>query len=391
MSRAEQAYNLRISSNPPVPWKEVAETLAYPNGRSAMKVAKSYAFRRGLNWPPPSFSIDGEGGTHPRDPKGEDVRSQWWQEGTLGERAYFLREREELTWSEIGLRFSAPSSVSTLALRYARSRGLKWPLLSRAQKVLSRVQKDNQNLGVLAYELRVREKFEWEEISSSLGIPQERARKLAHTYAKKNDLPAIPPSPTRYERFGPICYELRSQGKTWNKVAEESGIKWNTHACTAAHKHAEKNNLPWPPEGELIEFVQSGSFRNSVCEVTVVKPLNIVNIREEALLEKQRKALEPRVAFLVLMVEHEWGQRDEGWRMFPSQAQALEYKKENEGPGAPGQYFSYEGPYIYHVTAEVWDLLHMHPGSTFGEGRHLPPEGHLITVEDIRVPVRVST
>ena len=73
-----------------------------------------------------------------------------------------------------------------------------------------------------------------------------KAKRFARSHAQREGLAPPPKDPTRTERFGPTCYALKGQGFTWKEVALQAGMKWNTHACTAARKHAEKNNLPWP-------------------------------------------------------------------------------------------------------------------------------------------------
>lgn len=90
----------------------------------------------------------------------------------------------------------------------------------------------------------------------------------------------------------------------------------------------------------------------------------------------------PRTAWAVLMVEHEFGQRDEGWTLWASQEEAQAHKDKCQGPGAPGQYFSYEGPRAYTVAPDVWAKLQKQERLS-SQGRSFPKQGTTITKEHI--------
>jgi len=115
----------------------------------------------------------------------------------------------------------------------------------------------------------------------------------------------------------------------------------------------------------------------------VVKALE----KDPELLKEVKSKLnpEPRVAFAVLMVEHEFGQRDEGYTLWPTEEAAKAHKQRNEGPGAPGQYFSYEGPYAYAVTPEVWEAI-QEKGRVSSRKNHLPGRNTVITPEMVHMP-----
>ena len=51
-------------------------------------------------------------------------------------------------------------------------------------------------------------------------------------------------------------------------------------------------------------------------------------------------------------VEHEFGQRDEGFILFPSNSAAKDFAKENRTPG-----WSYEGPKAVEVSPVVWERI----------------------------------
>ena len=119
-------------------------------------------------------------------------------------------------------------------------------------------------------------------------------------------------------------------------------------------------------------------------KVTAERVLEALEKNPELLKEvKERLNPEPRTAFAVLMVEHEFGQRDEGWTLHPTYEEAMAHKKEMEGPGAPGQYFSYEGPRAFPVDVKVWALLE-EEGSLSSKSNHWHPEGELVTLEHVR-------
>ena len=79
------------------------------------------------------------------------------------------------------------------------------------------------------------------------------------------------------------------------------------------------------------------------------------------------------------MIEHEFGQRDEGWTLFISKDQALEYQKQHtEGC------WSYEGPSPAEVTHEVAQLVIQHLTLHGAKGRSLPKG--LIDISMVNVP-----
>jgi hypothetical protein len=88
----------------------------------------------------------------------------------------------------------------------------------------------------------------------------------------------------------------------------------------------------------------------------------------------------PPVAWGLTMVEHEFGQRDEGWSIFPTKEAALAYQKEHEG-GIPEQYWTYDGPTVVRISHPVAELL-IKEGRLSGKSRRLPRDevitmGHL--------------
>ena len=227
-SKSALAYQLR-EDNPTMTWVEISKELEFKGGRSAMHAAKAHAFRQGLKWPVPGGRSRGS----------SEERSSYWKEGTLGERAYILREQEGLTWSVISERLkTSSSSLMGLALRYARSRGKPWPLESRETQ-------ETREQEHRAYTLREKG-ISWEEISDMIDMDVGKTKRLARAHAQRNELPAPARKPTRYQKYGQACYQLRQQGLTWSKISSRTGIKWNTHACTAAKKYAQEHNLEWP-------------------------------------------------------------------------------------------------------------------------------------------------
>lgn len=112
--------------------------------------------------------------------------------------------------------------------------------------------------------------------------------------------------------------------------------------------------------------------------------------KDPELMSEVRKKLDQNTyyhAWAVLMVEHEWGQRDEGWSLWLTEEEALAHKKKCEGPGAPGQYFSYEGPRMYLVDANVKAAIkNSKRGCVASKGKHFPARDTIITLELIHVP-----
>jgi hypothetical protein len=72
---------------------------------------------------------------------------------------------------------------------------------------------------------------------------------------------------------------------------------------------------------------------------------------------KERLSPEPRTVWALTLVEHEFGQRDEGSILFIRRTDAIDYKNERTGRGAPGQFFTYDGPDSVQVTPEVYQRI----------------------------------
>lgn len=90
-------------------------------------------------------------------------------------------------------------------------------------------------------------------------------------------------------------------------------------------------------------------------------------------------------AWAVLMIEHEWGQRDEGWTLFPDKDLAEAHKKEREGKatGAPGQWFEYTLTQVQ-VNTEVWTLMQTSSRPLYSTGNHLPGRATVVTADMVR-------
>jgi hypothetical protein len=104
------------------------------------------------------------------------------------------------------------------------------------------------------------------------------------------------------------------------------------------------------------------------------------------LLVAAKKALQgPHMTWAVLMIEHEFGQRDEGWTLFATLDAAKDWRAEkNKGSsGAPGQYFSYETPIPMTVDHAVWTRLSTE-GELHSRGNKLPAKGTVVSMELIR-------
>lgn len=93
-------------------------------------------------------------------------------------------------------------------------------------------------------------------------------------------------------------------------------------------------------------------------KVTADDVLKALEKRPDLLREVQeRLSPEPRTAWVLTLVEHEFGQRDEGSILFIDRDDALAYKAERTGRGAPGQFFTYDGPEAVQVTPEVYQRI----------------------------------
>jgi len=99
-----------------------------------------------------------------------------------------------------------------------------------------------------------------------------------------------------------------------------------------------------------------------------------------------KKVLEgPHMAWSVLMIEHEFGQRDEGWALFMSREDAEAYRVEQSkgSHGAPGQYFEYGTPVPQTVEHGVWLRLVVER-QLQSKNNPRPRKGAVITLEQIR-------
>jgi hypothetical protein len=89
-------------------------------------------------------------------------------------------------------------------------------------------------------------------------------------------------------------------------------------------------------------------------------------------------------AYAVVMVEHEFGQRDEGWTLHITKDDAKSWQKQanSRGAGAPGQYFSYEGPIQVNVTEAVWRLL-KEKGRLASKANRRPRDGAIVNITEV--------
>lgn len=116
---------------------------------------------------------------------------------TLGEQAYTLR-LAGLSWTEVAVQIGsstnlAGNAATMVAKKYALSRDLVWPL-----------------------------------------------------HVQKASKPAPEPVEPAFKAKQKSAYDFRCEGFSWADVAELTGYKRVNHAVTAASKHAERYNLPWP-------------------------------------------------------------------------------------------------------------------------------------------------
>lgn len=104
---------------------------------------------------------------------------------------------------------------------------------------------------------------------------------------------------------------------------------------------------------------------------------------EDESVDDEDDVLGAHVAFAVLMVEHEFGQRDEGWSLHATRGDALAWKQKQEAlPGASGQAFTYHVSSLG-VTAKVWRLLNS-LGWLYSKNNHLPSPDTIITTALLR-------
>lgn len=82
-------------------------------------------------------------------------------------------------------------------------------------------------------------------------------------------------------------------------------------------------------------------------------------------------ANQTHTCWYVQKVEHEFGQRDDGWTLWGSKAEADKFQKSKETEGRAEQYWTYETPKPITVDAEVGELLLTLP-KLHGRGNHPP-------------------
>lgn len=90
------------------------------------------------------------------------------------------------------------------------------------------------------------------------------------------------------------------------------------------------------------------------------------------------------VAWAVLMVEHEFGQRDEGYTLFLTKEKAAAYADEEGSTGhcSTGQGFSY---HVHPVTVASWVFQFIQGGGRpYSVSNHLPQPGTIITRAMVR-------
>lgn len=152
-------------------------------------------------------------------------------------------------WDEVAAQMDGDmGSLYILAEQYALTRSLPWPVSSRAEQ-------ERDALCELVYETALLERNvpgqlpkTWLEIGLMCQVPDpEQTRSLAERHCQKTGK-EMPEHKNRASIFGETCYRLKEANRdmTWEEVAERAGIKWKTHACTAAATYAKQNNLPWP-------------------------------------------------------------------------------------------------------------------------------------------------
>lgn len=117
--------------------------------------------------------------------------------GARGQRAYELRVSGK-TWAEIMAveNANSESAVTNTARKYARARGLKWPV--------------------------------------HIARPATAAPK------------AEAPVTQALRETQKSAYDLRTSGKKWREIAEATGYSFPSHAVAGAKRHAEREKLPWP-------------------------------------------------------------------------------------------------------------------------------------------------
>lgn len=232
-SRAERIYNYK-AVNPHLGWVDVARASGVTE---VERVAKKWAKRNNKTWP-----LD------PKRARTLEERQASWQSNTKSERAYTLRQ-QGLEWGEIDQLLGGGASPSTLAEKYAHTRGLPWPLLSTAEKLQKeRDEADGAWLyqqALLESQLEGRIQRTIEEFAEKVGRDSVTASRLLREHAERNGL-KVPKRKNRDQVFGKICYDLRKKGLTWREVAENSGIGLDVHACEAARRYAWGMGQVWP-------------------------------------------------------------------------------------------------------------------------------------------------
>ena len=102
----------------------------------------------------------------------------------------------------------------------------------------------HNNRGENSYWLRVQTHESWQKIAICLEYKSKNgARQAAAKYANSNHLPWPVNSMTK----GDAAYRARRVGMTWLAI----GRRYQQTASSirrCAYKHAQRNNLRWPPE-----------------------------------------------------------------------------------------------------------------------------------------------
>lgn len=230
--------------------------------RDGIAAAREYADVNDLPWPPPTKQKSpGEflGTRELREvigrvflPKGASLTLTPEQELE----GYRLRMMN-LSWVKIGQRIHCqyPEVIRDCVNEYAKRRGLPTPpanVLGAARRMRkgSNVRKDGPRL---AYQIRLIEGLEWNEISARCGYKAYRngqySGRAARRFAEEEGLPWPVPSHKDLpsERDEGRAYFYRGTGLCWRAVALLSGYS-HRGAQDAAQRHSVTHGLPWPIE-----------------------------------------------------------------------------------------------------------------------------------------------
>jgi len=229
-SKSERAYRIK-AANPKIPWKEVAAQVGFSlenkhPGKEALKGARLWAL--GNNYPWPLI----QKGCQPTQKRRSSV----------GARAYALR-KQGLTWSDINKKLGRTGCYA-LARMHAMSWGLDWPVPLAPDPKFQRAFEAAQRLFNTPGKL-----YGWSDVGRECGVSRVEAMANARNHARRNQL-EVPHTRNRNQTFGESCYRIRQEGHTWVVVAKKAGMRWRTHACTAARGYALENDLPWPIENK---------------------------------------------------------------------------------------------------------------------------------------------